>query len=68
MGQGNMSPNGIYGQDNAAFEYGSKEEGLGVGPPAYREEDILGLTVTGKNVYSGEKKALMNLLEGLLAD
>lgn len=35
-------------------------------PPVYHEEDIHGLYVQGKNVYSGEKKHLMNMLDELL--
>ena len=37
-------------------------------PPAYREEDIMSLKITGTNVYAGEKRALMDVLEDLLAD
>ena len=37
-------------------------------PPAYREEDIMSLKITGKSVYEGEKRALMDVLQDLLAD
>lgn len=35
-------------------------------PPVYKEEDITGLMVKGTNVYQGEKRHLMNVLDYLL--
>lgn len=35
-------------------------------PPVYREEDLQGLCIRGKNVYQGEKQHLMNMLDELL--
>ena len=43
-------------QTSAAVN-GSREEE----PPVFREEDIKGLSLRGKNVYALEKKALITL-------
>ena len=34
--------------------------------PVYKEEDITGLLIEGTNVYAGEKRHLMNVLDYLL--
>ena len=60
-------------QDNASFTDQTsaskkrKIEDLGKKPPVYKEEDITGLFIKGTNVYQGEKRYLMNVLDDLLS-